>query len=61
MNNMDKWLNDMIHKGLVSTSSSWIERAVEQRNDRLTLDLASSVLLTYSDWDKIILQCQTFN
>ena len=61
MNNMDKWLNDMIDKGLASTSSSWIERAVEQKNDRMTVDLASSVLLTYSDWDEIILRMQTLN
>ena len=56
MNNMDKWLNDMNDKGLASTSSSWIERAVKQKNDRMTIDLASSVLLTYDDWDKFILR-----
>ena len=61
MNNIDKWLNDMINKGLASTTSSWIERAVEQKNNRMTVDLASSVLLVYSDWDRIILQRQTFN
>ena len=61
MNDIDKWLNDMINKGLASTTSSWIERAVQQKNDRMTVDLASSVLLTYSDWDKIILQRQAFN
>jgi len=61
MNDIDKWLNDMINKGLASTTSSWIERAVQQKNDRMTVDLASSVLLTYSDWDKIILRIQTFN
>jgi hypothetical protein len=61
MNNIDKWLDDMVDKGLASTSSSWIQRAVRQKNDRMTVNLASSVLLTYSDWDKIILQLQTFN
>ena len=61
MNNIDIWLNDMIDKGLASTSSSWIERAVKQKHDRMTVDLASSVLLTYDDWDKILLQAQTFN
>ena len=61
MNNIDKWLNDMIEKGLVSTTGSWIERAVEQKNDRMTVNLASSVLITYNDWDKIILQRQTLN
>jgi hypothetical protein len=61
MNNIDKWLNEMIDKGLASTTSSWIQRAVEQKNDRMTVNLASSVLLTYSDWDKVILRIQTFN
>ena len=61
MNNIDKWLNDMMDKGLAYTSSSWIERAVEQKNDRMTVDLASSVLLIYGDWDKIILRMQTLN
>ena len=61
MNNIDKWLNDMVDKGLASTTSSWIERAVEQKNDRLTVGLASSVLLRYSELDKLILQRQILN
>jgi len=63
MNSMNKWLQDMIDKGLASTTNtnSWIERAVEQKNDRMTVNLASSVLLTYSDWDKITLRMQTLN
>ena len=61
MSNIDKWLEDMIDKGLASTSNSWIERAVKQKNNRLTVSLASSVLLTYDDWDKFILRMQTFN
>ena len=61
MSNIDKWLNDMIDKGLASTSNSWIERAVQQKNDKMTVNLASSVLLTYDEWDKIILQMQSFN
>ena len=61
MNNIDKWLSDMIDKGLASTTSSWIERAVEQKNDRMTVDLASSVPLTYSDLDRVLLQRQILN
>ena len=61
MNNIDKWLDDMFNKELASTTNNWIERAVQQKNSRMTVDLASSTLLTYSDWDKIILQMQTFN
>ena len=61
MNDIDKWLNDMIDKGLASTTSSWIERAVEQKNDRLTVSLACSVPLTYSDLDRVLLQRQILN
>ena len=61
MNNLDRLLGDMVDKGLASTTSSWIQRAVQQKNDRMTVNLASSVLITYSDWDKIILQRQTLN
>ena len=61
MDNIDEWLGDMIDKGLASTTSSWIERAVQQKNNRMTVELASSVLLTYSDWDEIILRMQTHN
>ena len=46
MNDIDKWLKDMVDKGLASTTSTWIQRAVQQKNDRLTVNLASSVLLT---------------
>jgi len=58
---MDEWLSDMVDKGLASTTSSWIQLAVQQKNDRLTVNLASSVLPNYSAWDKIILKMQTFN
>ncbi len=61
MNSMDQWLRDMINKDLASTTSSWIQRAVKQKNGRLTVGLASSVLLTYSDLDKVLLQRQTLN
>jgi len=61
MNNIDKWLSDMVEKGLASITSSWIQRAVEQRNDRLTVSLASSVLLRYSELDKVLLQRQILN
>ena len=61
MSNIDKWLDEMIDKGLASSSSSWIERAVKQKNDRMTVGLAYSVPLIYDDWDIIILQMQALN
>ena len=56
MDSIEKCLKDMIDKGLASTTSSWIERAVEQRNDRLTVNIASSVPIRYSDLDIVLLQ-----
>jgi hypothetical protein len=61
MDSISRWLKDMIDKGLASTTSSWIERAVEQRNERLTISVASSVLYSYSELDKLILQTQKLN
>ena len=61
MNNLDKLLADMIEMGLAYTSSSWIEKAIEQRNERMTISLASSALLIYDEWDKIILKIRELN
>ncbi|MCR4394815.1 MAG: hypothetical protein NUV31_10635 [Dehalococcoidales bacterium] len=38
---------EMLAKGLVSSCSNWIERAIEMKNPQLPLALASSMLLTY--------------
>ncbi len=48
-------LEEMIRKGLVSTDSTWIERAVEQRNSRLSVGVASSTLLSYDRIDRKLL------
>lgn len=61
MNNTDRWLDDMVYKGQAPAASSWIQRAVQQKNKRVTVSLASSVLLIYSDLDKVTLQQQKFN
>ena len=61
MNDIDKWLNDMVDKGLASTTCSWIEQAVQQKHPKLTLELAYSILFTYSDLDKVMLQRQILN
>ncbi len=42
---------NMIKTGRVSTSSCWIERAAEQKNPKLTLELANSTLLNYDRLD----------
>jgi len=48
---IDEIFQDMLKTGLVSTSSCWIERAAEQKNPKLTLELANSTLLNYDRLD----------
>ena len=51
---MQNEFDDMLRKGLVSTSSSWIERAVQQKSSRLTVGLAHSKVLTYDRLDRAV-------
>jgi hypothetical protein len=48
-------LEEMVRKGLVSTSSTWIEKAVEQRNSRLSVGIAASMVLAYDRVDRKLL------
>lgn len=62
MNNTDNWLDYyMDYESLTPIPASWIECAVKQQNERVTVGLACSVLLIYSDLDKVTLQKQRFN
>lgn len=45
----------------VSTNGKWIEVATEQKNPRLTLDLACSVLLVYNRLDKELINLTNMN
>ena len=60
-NEIDNLFSRMMKRGLVSTSSRWIETATEQKNPRLTLDLAYSVLLVYDRLDKKLVHLKGFN
>ena len=44
---------EMAVSGLVSTSGRWIEQAVQQKNPRLTVELAYSKVLVYDLLDKL--------
>ena len=44
-------LEEMIRKGLASTSSTWLEIAVQQKNPRLSIGIASSKMLFYDRMD----------
>ena len=53
--------NEMLKMGLVTTSSHWIQSAVDQRNPKLTLDLVRSYPLVYEVWDRRLAQIRPLN
>jgi hypothetical protein len=61
MSNIDEWFHEMVESGLVSRSSTWIERAVNQKHPRVKLDLAHSVPLVYDNIDNILVRRETLN
>ena len=61
MGKTNKWFDDMLEEGFVSTSSTWLERAVEQRHPKLSLALAYSVPLVYSQLDRVLLERERLN
>ncbi len=53
--NDNEVFDDMANKRLITFSNSWIEKAVEQKNPHLTLDLANSRTLSFDRLDEILL------
>ena len=49
-------LEEMIRKGLASSSNSWIEKAILQKNPRLSIGVASSLVLSYDKMDRELLR-----
>jgi hypothetical protein len=56
-----KIFEDMLKKGLISTGNLWINIAVEQKNKRLSVGIAHSMLLTFDRVDRKILTQGVFN
>ena len=52
---IDDIFEEMVETGLVSTSGRWIERAVVQKNERLTIELAYSTMLVFDVLDRLSL------
>ncbi len=44
-------LEDMIRKGLASRCNTWMEIAIQQKNPRLSIGIASSMMLVYDRID----------
>ena len=53
--------DEMVEKGMLSMSNHWIQRAIEGKNPRLTMDLAYSRLLIYDIADKMLLSMTDLN
>jgi hypothetical protein len=58
---LDNLLREMENKGLAFTSREWIERAVQQKNPRLTIELACSKLLVYTPVERKLASLDSFN
>jgi len=53
--------SDKIRENLYREVPRWLEEAIEQKNPRLTLALADSILLVYDDLDKKLLDLTRLN
>jgi len=53
-NKIETVFEEMLQKGLLSTGSSWIEKAAAQKSASLPLSIAQSQLLTYDLLDRCI-------
>ena len=58
---MDELFSDMQSKGLVSTSSSWLETAIQQHAKNLTIQLCQTQLEVYDKFFPIIVTHETLN
>ena len=54
-NGVNSHFEEMVRRGLVSTSSQWIEEAIRTKNSRLSLGVASSRVLVYDKIDRRLL------
>jgi hypothetical protein len=53
--------DDMLKKGLISTSGYWIEKAIQQHHTRLPLGIANSRLLMFDRIDRKIVKLSSQN
>jgi hypothetical protein len=52
---------DEIRESLHGEISHWLDVAIQQKNPRLTLELAYSILLVYDELDKKLLALTSLN
>jgi hypothetical protein len=58
---LDSLFAEMLKKGLISTSSLWIERAVAVKSTRLSVGIAYSKVLCYDRLDRRLLISSALN
>jgi hypothetical protein len=58
---IDKFFYEMLEKGLISTGSLWIQRAIAQKNPKLAIGIAHSKLLTIDRLDRNLVALANFN
>ncbi|MFH1381474.1 MAG: hypothetical protein ABIH70_01105 [Chloroflexota bacterium] len=60
-NEVGDLFQSMVKMGLLSSGSFWIETALQQKNPRLTLDLANSAVLVYDPMDRKLINLKGWN
>ena len=60
-NSIRSLLDEMVRRGLASTSNHWIELAIRDRNPRLSVGVASSKVLVYDKIDRSIMHLSACN
>ncbi len=59
---MEELYRDMLNKGLVKVGYSWLERAVDQHNPRVTLELANTYPVgILNQWEIYLLNMMNWN
>jgi hypothetical protein len=65
MNKTENWsfgfFEDMVKRGLISTGSLWIEKAIEQKHSQLSIAIADSRILIYDSMDRKLLKLINLN
>jgi hypothetical protein len=61
VNGNSGFFEDMVNRGLISTSSSWLRKAIEQKHNHLTIGVANSRILVYDSFDRKILTLSNSN
>jgi hypothetical protein len=54
-NDVSILFREMLNRGFLSSSNTWLEKAIDQKNPRLPISIANSRLLVYDSLDAKLL------